>query len=170
MKPVFLRDIPKGAAIVIVALVLLASVVMGREDPAPSSASSPPRRQEAAPPAARGDITLDIDRLHRPKKEGVVPELFGIPSPAKTVQPAPAAQVKAAPPVPSAPPLPFTYIGRMVEEGRTVLFVARGAEALPVSEGDTVGDAYKLEALSDTSATFVYLPMGTRQTLALPAP
>jgi len=44
----------------------------------------------------------------------------------------------------------------------------RGNETLTVSPGDTIADTYRLESASDTTLTFVYLPLNQPQTLAIP--
>ena len=55
----------------------------------------------------------------------------------------------------------------LLDQGTTILFVADGSENYSVKPGDRLGDQYRLEELTETHATFVYLPLGERQTLVL---
>ncbi len=177
MKEFLSRDVPPGAALTVVALALLATLVTGREE-APGVATpakeparlATPAKVEPAPGTAADD--LDLERLKRARKEGTVPELFAAQSWVPTAPPAaPALQSKpAAPPAPAAPPLPFQYLGRMVDGDKTVIFLARNQEPLSVTVGHTIENTYKVENVSDSAITFIYLPLGTQQTLALPPP
>lgn len=173
------RDVPKGAAITIVALVLLASVVMGRENPSPPPAVPARNTGEAqSGQSANGQQPLDIERLHRKKSESPVADLFALPLPPRPPAAAPVAPrpplapvaKPVAPPRPTVPPLPFRYLGRMTEDQHTLLIVAVGERAYSAMPGETIDDKYRLVRLKHKSATFVYLPSGARQTLALPPP
>jgi len=168
------RDVPKGAAITIVALVLLASVVMGRENPSPPPAAPERDSGESQGSSAGGPQPLDIERLQRKKSASPVTDLFALPLPPRppAAAPAPVAPIPrpVAQPKPALPPLPFRYLGRMTEDRRTLLIVAVGERAYSALPGETIDDNYRLERLKDKSATFVYLPSGARQTLALPPP
>jgi hypothetical protein len=145
----------RPAAVIVVALVLLASVVTGREgEPA---RSVEPVRSEPAP-------TLDLSRLARERGVQPIQEIFAVPAP-----PAPPPAVKAAPPPPpSAPPLPFAYLGRMKKGERITLYLLRSQEMVILEEGATLEGLYRLDRISETGAHFVYLPLGTEQTLAIP--
>lgn len=69
---------------------------------------------------------------------------------------------------PSALKLPFTYIGRLQEEGeRAVVFLTQGPVAYTVSEGDEIAGSYRLEKVSQNQLVFVYLPLNTRQALSV---
>lgn len=73
--------------------------------------------------------------------------------------------------VPSAPPLPFTFIGLIVGNeisgGKTVAFLNQGNRAITVSEGDAIGVNYKVEAILENRIDFLYVPLGTRQSLTI---
>lgn len=139
-------------------LVLLASVVTGAE-------------QTGTPLPVPTD-ELDVQRLERARKEPQVQEIFAArswapPAPA----PAPIALAKPEPPpVPSAPPLPFRYLGRLVDGENAIVFLERNQQVFSAAAGQRVEDLYQLESVSDSTLQFVYLPLGTRQTLAIPAP
>ena len=82
----------------------------------------------------------------------------------------PAAEVVAPPPAPSAPPLPFTYLGRMVDGGVTTVFLASPQGNLVAKAGDVIQNQYRLEQVTDTSLTLIYLPLNAQQQMSLGAP
>ena len=165
-------DIPRRAATVAVALALIASMVSGVEEPAADKPVAPQPAPAADTPAKLPD--LDLDKLNRAREGKKVTDLFApktvVPPPppaaAVTVAQAPA----APPPPPSAPPLPFRYFGKWVEKGRTVVFLWNNSEGFSAAAGDTVDGHYRIESVTDSSIDFVYLPLGSKQTLSIAAP
>ncbi len=89
--------------------------------------------------------------------------------------PPPVTVVIAAPPPPppappSAPPLPFRYFGKWIDGDRTVVFLWNASEGYSVAAGDTVEGTYRIESITDSSVDFVYLPLGSKQTLPISKP
>jgi len=82
----------------------------------------------------------------------------------------PATEAVAAPPPPSPPPLPFTYLGRMVDGGVTTVFLATAQGNLMAKAGDVIQNQYRLEQVTDTSLTLIYLPLNAQQQMSLGAP
>jgi hypothetical protein len=90
--------------------------------------------------------------------------------------PPPKASPPPAPPpppvvvVPTAPPLPFTFVG-LLEKGVGIdqpkAFLARGDTLLVVAAGDTVENNYSVDSITAQQITLTYLPLKTRQTLAV---
>ena len=79
---------------------------------------------------------------------------------------APQAKMKAGPPpAPVAPPLPYSFAGRLVHDGKLSLLLAKGDEVIPIREGDTLDGIYKVESITQTQITLVYLPLGQKQTI-----
>lgn len=70
-----------------------------------------------------------------------------------------------AKPPPRAPPLPFTFFGRMVEDGRTVVFLAQKDQTFTVKAGETVAGNYRVEEIGPANVVFTYLPLKELQTL-----
>ena len=170
MKALLQRDIPRGAAAAIVALALLASVVTGRETaPAPEPAPAQPKAAPEVPVVAED---LDMMKLVRQRRDGSVQDLFAVPGPAPIAPPAPAAEpppVKSEPPPPpTAPALPFSYLGRMQNGERIIIYLLKNQEMLLAETGGTLESDYRVEGISDTAVTFLYLPLGTRQVLSIP--
>jgi hypothetical protein len=176
MKLSFPREIPRRAAAVVVALALIASVVAGREELSPDSQTAPepalvPVVNGAVPQASLPD--LDLDKLNRSVKNNKITDLFAskaaapIPAPvavAITLPPPP------PPPAPTAPPLPFRYFGKWIDGDKTVVFLWNNSEGHSVAAGDTVEDTYRIESITDSSVDFIYLPLGSKQTLPISKP
>ena len=70
---------------------------------------------------------------------------------------------------PKPPPLPFTYSGRMIEDGRSTVFLVQQGRNQPVHSGDLLDNTWRVDAIGATSMTFTYLPLNESQTLALGA-
>jgi len=79
------------------------------------------------------------------------------------------AVVSSAPPEPVTPPLPYRFAGQFHRESGIEVYVARGEEIFPVKEGDTLDGQYKVDSVSTTEVSFIYLPSGARQTLQFSA-
>jgi hypothetical protein len=78
----------------------------------------------------------------------------------------PAPKVKAAPPpTPHAPALPFVYLGRQQDGANVTVFVSQGTRNHVLHSGDTVA-GYRVEQISPTDITFVYLALGEKQRLS----
>jgi hypothetical protein len=156
---------PRTALIVIALALLCASVVGGREarPPAPPPPLAPePQAREAPPP------DLELDRLARPGLGEPLANLFASPRAAT----APRAARPAPPPLPAAPvapPAPLRYVGRILEEDEIAVFVAPTAELLLAVPGATLGGQYQVQEVTPAALTLVYLPLGTRQVVPIPA-
>lgn len=170
-SPLF-RDVPPRAAAVVVALTLVASLVTGAPwTAAPQPTAEPAvERSSAAQPLAHEP--LDLASLERRKTSGKVPDLFAdrtAPAPSVATAKPVVAVAPAVPPKPSAPALPFRYLGRLVAEDRTVVFLERGPNLYSVGVGETLNGTYRVDAITDTAVSFRYLPLDLTQTLVLPA-
>jgi len=75
--------------------------------------------------------------------------------------PRPVPQIVAQP---KAPPLPFRYLGKVMEEGAVVAFIAQDARTYLARKGDVLLD-YRIEDVTPAQMTFVYLPLNEKQTL-----
>lgn len=122
-----------------------------------------PSRREAAQPALP---VLQLDKLARadadePEQDPFAGKSWYVPPP-----PPPQPEIIQEAPKPTAPPLPFRYMGRMQEEdGKTLVYLTQGARAYSVSQGDTIDGTYRVEGISPTQVTLVYLPLNIRQKL-----
>ena len=155
MKPVLRRIF---AALAVVGA--LASVVAGRERP--TLQLPRPKHDSGRTAAVEG---LDLDKL---AARGEAPS-------AGEKQVDPFAPRSFSPLVPAsaatkekrtAPPLPFRYLGKMIEDGKLAVFLARGDESLSVKAGTRVGE-YRVDRITDREVVFTYLPLKTKQKLPL---
>ena len=158
------RDIPPRAAAVVVALALVASVVVGREKPTQELVDPQPSFSQRTSVDEK-EIELNIDKLRRALPQPGEADPFA----PKSFAPPPPKTAALAPAKPSAPPLPFTYLGKVVDGGKTSIFVARGDENYSLEPGQTIGGAYRVDSITERDVTFTYLPMKKRQTLHIPA-
>ena len=154
----------------IVALALAATVAVGREKPT------------LEPMEAQGDakpnpvFELDLSGLDRSAVE--LPTLARDPFATRSftarrppAEPAPAPQAPAPRPVAEptleSPPLPFRYVGRMVDEEQTYLFLARGNEVFTAQAGQTFGAQWRIDEITASAVVFTYLPHKTKRSLSI---
>jgi hypothetical protein len=112
--------------------------------------------------AAKGaPLVLHLEQLEARDFEDVKSDLFAAKS------------WYVAPPVvaqkPKPPPLPFTYFGRLIEDGRTTVFLVQQGRNQFVRLGDLIEKTWRVDDISATSMTLTYLPLNERQSLALGA-
>jgi hypothetical protein len=157
-------------AIPVLALVLVASVVTGREKPAAAPAE-PVKRVNAKIEVT--DADLDLERLKRPEREDGQVAAAADPFARRSFNPALEARAAQAaqPAAPQVPQLPFTYLGKVIEDGRLSVFLARGEDSYSVQAGKRhkLDEQYRVDKVTESSVTFTYLPMNTKQTLDIPA-
>jgi hypothetical protein len=75
----------------------------------------------------------------------------------------------APPPKPVAPPLPFTFIGRMIEEGQTAVFVSIQDRNQVLRVGDVIQNVWRVDSIDPTNMKLTYLPLNENKYLALGA-
>jgi hypothetical protein len=145
------------------AVTLVATVVSGREKASSENLVEPSVR-EAAQAAVQPSEELDLDKLRRAKSDAPVADLFGSADP----EPARAADGQSA--VAAAPveqPLPFQYLGKVIDEGNTSVFLTLGSEPYSVKEGQTI-DQYRVAKVEENAITFIHLPTGASKVLSVP--
>ncbi len=90
------------------------------------------------------------------------------PAAPQAVEPATCVTARVTATRAAPPPLPFTYLGKMLDEGKLQVFLARGEDSHIVRAGQKIGQ-YRVEKVDETSVTFTHLPSKTRQVLDIPA-
>jgi hypothetical protein len=140
-----------------------------REAPAvvASVAERQAQPQARGEPAALPELQLDkLDRRAHAKPEG---DPFGAKSweemaraEARRLAPPP------QPPKPQAPPLPFTYMGKLIDDEQTIVFLTKDDRNYILRRGDTIEGVYRVDEIDESAVTLTYLPLKTKQTLALP--
>lgn len=153
----------RRAGVIVLVLLAAASVVAGRERPAPAEPAAVgvrPTRVAAGAPVADIDLgSLERATLAAPGNDPFAPRSFAPP---------PVAQAPAAPQAPSAPPLPFVYIGKVTQDGKTEFYVTRDDDLISIAAGQKIDAEYRVDAITDSSIRFTYLPLKTPQSLELP--
>ncbi|WP_434514416.1 hypothetical protein AB6Q56_17985 [Dechloromonas sp. ARDL1] len=108
---------------------------------------------------------LAVPALQAPVPQGIPPDRLEIdPFRNKSWYVAPP---PPPPPKPKAPPLPFQYLGKVVEEGRAKVFLARQGQHLIVHEGDVVDDNYTVLQIAGGQMVIEYRPLQEKQSLAI---
>ncbi len=159
--------------VALAATVVAAGWVGGQEEVTVS-----PVERKAGPAPQRATIAattpapsaVDMERLRQrsgSRDFGDISHNFGDIFPSRSWQPPPAPPVK--PPPPRAPPLPFTFFGRMVEDGKTVIFLAQKDQIFAVAAGETVAGSYRVEEIGTDAIVLNYLPLNERQSLNIGA-
>jgi hypothetical protein len=158
--PFVKRDIPKRPAAIALVLIAIAGVVAGREKPAidPVEARLPQIEKAAAAP------DIDLARLRRTEANAPQNDPFAPRSFEPAVQHA-GAGARAAPPI--APALPFTYFGKLIENGKTEVFVMRGDELISIAAGQKIDGEYRVDAITESSIVFTYLPLKAKLSIEL---
>jgi hypothetical protein len=142
----------------------------GAASPAPAE---PHDRAEPQPSVSAPAVVNDPDlarareRLQSRERPEPIRDAFAPRSwaPAQVEPPPAPAQAAPPPPAPVAPPLPFRYLGQLSEQGRTVVFLARGEAPVAGSVGEVLDGTYRIERIADTAVEFTYLPLNERQVL-----
>jgi hypothetical protein len=88
-------------------------------------------------------------------------------APVVTAEQAALNNAPAAPTVPTAPPLPFQFIGKLEDSQQLQVFLQNGERLYVVRAGDVIDDVYKVDRISATEMSLVYLPLKFAQTLSV---
>lgn len=159
----------------LLAMTLAAVRWAGGQDPSPAPARAERAERPSATRAATSEPLpeLAIDKLGQRTPAASAKDLFPATS---WEQQARAEQLKnnpppkpAPPPPPQAPPLPFTYMGKMIEDGKVTVFLVRGDRNVIVRAGDTIEGVYRVDSIDDRFVQFTYLPLNQTQQLAFGA-
>jgi hypothetical protein len=63
--------------------------------------------------------------------------------------------------------MPFTYIGKMVDGKKVVIFLLKNDVQYVAQINDVLDGMYRVDDISDDEVVLTYIPMNARQTLAL---
>ena len=138
----------------------------GQEDSVAAFASKPAptgvvgnAQPMGAASAAKGPEQASRDLF--PKQQWTKPQALAT----ITEQPVAVAPVVAA--APTAPELPFQFIGRMGNNDDLQIFLQSGEKLYVVRQGDVIEDTYRLDRVSASELSLVYLPLHQSQTLSV---
>ncbi|AZL74378.1 hypothetical protein [Pseudomonas oryziphila] len=125
--------------------------------PAPTG-SAAPAQPVGAGLAAKGPAQASRDLF--PAQQWTAPQTLAT----VTEQPVVATPVVVAP---SAPELPFQFVGRLGDRDDLQVFLQNGEKLYVVRQGDVIEDTYRLDRVSATELSLVYLPLHQSQTLSV---
>lgn len=133
---------------------------------APTRQSAPMASAEDVPDAAAAKLPgLALQRLTRSEWATSDADPFR----AKSWYVTPPAPPPPPPPKPTAPPLPFKYMGALEDtsqNGKTLVYLAKGNDSFQVAVGDKFADGYQLEKIERGQLVIRYLPLSILQTLS----
>ena len=119
------------------------------------------------PDVARARARLEPREGAQPIRDAFAPRSWA-PAPVEPPR-APVAQEPSARAAPVAPPLPYRYLGQLSEQGRTVVFLARGEAPVAGSVGEVLDGTYRIDRIGEAAVEFIYLPLNERQVLQVGA-
>jgi hypothetical protein len=61
-------------------------------------------------------------------------------------------------------------MGKLIDDGKTIVFLARGDQSYVVHVRDTIDGTYRVDEIGEHSMTLTYLPLGSRQALTVGSP
>ena len=162
----------------IIGSLLLATLAAGTlldDRPAPARAGKGAKpAHPASAVAATGTARAQADKLDPAPAPLSFPEPAAgqAPDVGTTVDPFRATSWLVAPPSPPpakpvAPPLPFQYLGKVDDGAEVRVFLDAQGRHLIATTGDVINDVYRVEAISGSQMTFVYLPLKEKQLLSI---
>lgn len=92
-------------------------------------------------------------------------DLFHIEPPPQPVAARASSEAMAPPPKPMAPPLPYTYMGKVVDQGQLSVFLTRNGKPYVARPGDVLDGQYRVDAINPPVLELTYLPLEQKQTL-----
>lgn len=132
----------------------LAAALLVEDEPA--STANPPKV-----PVARTAGAPEPANFREPTPPMVPPDKLAIdPFRAKSWHVPPPPETR-----PKAPPLPFQYLGKVMEDGETRVFLVRQGRHLIARIGDSVEGDYRVEGIDGGRLIFLYQPLKERQFL-----
>jgi hypothetical protein len=66
--------------------------------------------------------------------------------------------------------LPFAFIGKLIDDGKTIVFLTKADRNYVVRLGDTIDGTYRVDEIGEQSMTLTYLPLESKQSLAVGSP
>jgi hypothetical protein len=139
---------------------------------APPPAPSPGIAPESAVVSSASGQAADAPAMALPERETIGKprgEVFAQRSWAPPPSRRPAAKAAAEPPPAPPPPpaMPYRVAGKIVYEGGAHIVLAKGDRILWVSEGETLADGYRVDAITPDRVTLTYLPLDIAQHIAV---
>ena len=103
---------------------------------------------------------LELDKSREPITNAFEPRSWAPPPPKSNLPPAP----------PQAPPLPYTFVGKMVDDGQIIVFLTRQERNYAVRSGDKLDNIYQVDDIKPNVMLLTYLPLNLQQSLTIGSP
>jgi hypothetical protein len=123
----------------------------------PAKKTAPERNREK--PKNIDVSELQLDTLKRTRSPEEATDIF--PGKSWYVPPPPPKPVPPPPPAP--PPMPFVLLGKMLEDGKPLVFMSKQERNLVVREGDVIDGTYRVDSILPPVMTLTYLPLNMKQ-------
>ena len=131
--------------------------------PTVSASVEPEALPSTEPPAVRNDL-IALDRLHREPSVAPTVDPFGPRSWQQLEEEERRAkEPPSPPPPPQAPPVPYSYMGKMIEEDGTVVFLRTGDRSYVARLGDTIDGVWRVEKIGEQNMVLEYVPLRLKQ-------
>ncbi|MDO8412429.1 MAG: hypothetical protein Q7S51_01420 [Gallionellaceae bacterium] len=111
------------------------------------------------------EMALNVEKLTRQKLELPSGDPFVAKLPPPPPPPPPAPPPPPPPPAPVAPAFPFTFLGRMIENNDTTLFLTKQDKSYSVKLNSVLEQNYRVDKIDNDQVIFTYLPLNIQQTL-----
>jgi hypothetical protein len=135
----------------------------GEETPAAETRASKTRAPSEAPSEVMEAEGLELERLERRKFSSQAGDIFRQQS---WAPPPPPPDPDNPPPPPPPPPLQFKYLGKIIEGDEIRVFLALAERNYILKPGENINSQYRMDAVTDNSITFTYLPLNAKQALS----
>ncbi|MFJ9991746.1 hypothetical protein ACIQSO_13490 [Pseudomonas putida] len=136
-------------------------VALSREKPAPTEATAHDT------PAAGAGLPRDKAGIARATSDLFPAQRWAAAPTLASVTEQPIAPAPVAPAAPSAPALPFQFVGRLGDRDDLQIFLQNGEKLYVVRQGDVIDETYRLDRVSASELSLVYLPLHQSQTLSV---
>lgn len=103
---------------------------------------------------------LELDKSREPITNAFEPRSWAPPPPKRNLPPSP----------PQAPPLPYTFVGKMVDDGQIIVFLTRQERNYAVRSGDKLDNTYQVDDIKPNVMLLTYLPLNLQQSLTIGSP
>jgi hypothetical protein len=155
----------RGILLVGVLVATLAAVVWVREPEPVSALVAPAKEKVVRRSGVSPSSHVALEKLHKREmgEEAKIADVFQ----AKSWYIPPPPPKPVPPPPPAPPPLPFTYLGKLQEEGRLTVFITKQDRHYAVKTGDMIDGEYRVDSVEAQRVVFTYLPLNMQQTLSI---
>lgn len=111
----------------------------------------------------REAMEINIENLSRQKLGASKTDPFTAAVPKPVALPA---APPPPPPAPVAPSLPYTFLGRMIEDDGTTVFLSKQDRSYSIKLNGVLDRDYRVDKIDNDQVVFTYLPLNIQQTLS----